>query len=154
MCAVRSKRALARRYVMDLFAPAARLVVEVDGGYRERQRGADARRDRVFARASYRVLRLQAGTVEADLERAVAPVPEALREGVRQLGRSGGFAPSGARADGSMKDRGRRLPSGEPLPAALPFVVDGRQRPKGSCALVTTGRLRSDTCGRASGARS
>ena len=39
---------LAGRYIVDLLAPAARLVVEVDGGYHDGRRAADERRDRVL----------------------------------------------------------------------------------------------------------
>jgi hypothetical protein len=41
-------------YVVDFFAPAARLVVEVDGAHHARQRGADTRRDRALAEAGSR----------------------------------------------------------------------------------------------------
>lgn len=72
---------LAGRYIADFVAPAARLVVEVDGGYhRDRQR-QDARRDRALARLGYRVLRLDAQLVVRDLPEAVARVREALRCG-------------------------------------------------------------------------
>jgi very-short-patch-repair endonuclease len=66
------------RFVADFAAPAARLVVEVDGGYHEHRRVADARRDRALAGMGYRVLRLEAALV---LERplvALARVREAL----------------------------------------------------------------------------
>jgi len=36
---------LGNRFIVDFLAPRARLVVEVDGGYHARRRGADARRD-------------------------------------------------------------------------------------------------------------
>jgi very-short-patch-repair endonuclease len=37
-------------YIVDFFAPAVRLVVEVDGAQHTRQRGADKRRDRARSR--------------------------------------------------------------------------------------------------------
>ena len=47
-------------FIVDFFAPAARLVVEVDGAHHARRRGADARRDRALAAAGLRVLRVPA----------------------------------------------------------------------------------------------
>jgi very-short-patch-repair endonuclease len=70
---------LAGRYIVDLFAPEARLVVEVDGGYHDRRRVADQRRDRVLEQLGLRVLRLPAELVEKHLEQAVARVAAALR---------------------------------------------------------------------------
>jgi very-short-patch-repair endonuclease len=37
-------------FIVDFFAPAARLIVEVDGAQHTRQRGADKRRDRARSR--------------------------------------------------------------------------------------------------------
>lgn len=68
-----------RRWVVDLYAPSARLVVEIDGGvHRDRVR-KDARRDRELRQFGYRVLRLPAELVEKDVVQAVALVREALR---------------------------------------------------------------------------
>ena len=69
------------RYIADFCAPAARLVVEVDGGYHARQRAADARRDRALQRLGYRVLRLDAELVSQREEEAVAQIRAALRGG-------------------------------------------------------------------------
>ena len=66
------------RYIADFVAPAVRLVVEVDGGYHARRRAADARRDRVLARLGYRVLRLDAELVVAELPEALRRIREAL----------------------------------------------------------------------------
>jgi very-short-patch-repair endonuclease len=66
------------RYIVDFLAPSARLVVEVDGGYHERCRRADARRDEKLRRAGYRVLRLEAELVRRDLPAALALVVAAL----------------------------------------------------------------------------
>ena len=68
------------RFIADFAAPAARLVVEVDGGYHTQRRAADARRDRVLRRMGYRVLRLEARLVERQPEAAVALIRAALRE--------------------------------------------------------------------------
>jgi very-short-patch-repair endonuclease len=43
-------------YIVDFLAPAARLVVEVDGAYHARRSRADARRDARLAVLGYRVL--------------------------------------------------------------------------------------------------
>jgi very-short-patch-repair endonuclease len=66
--------------IVDFFCPAAKLVVEVDGGYHQfpaRQR-ADTRRDCRLSKAGYRVLRLPAEVVLADGAAAVAAVRGAL----------------------------------------------------------------------------
>ena len=68
------------RYIVDFAAPAARVVIEVDGGYHSRRRGADARRDRVLRRLGYRVLRLDAELVLRHPEQAVALIRAALAE--------------------------------------------------------------------------
>jgi len=66
------------RYIADFCAPAACLVVEVDGPWHGSRETADARRDEALRRAGYRVLRLPAALVERDPEAAVARVREAL----------------------------------------------------------------------------
>jgi len=68
-------------FIVDFLAPTARLVVEVDGGYHERRRRADARRDRVLRRLGYRVLRLSNELVLSDLPQALQQVQDALRAG-------------------------------------------------------------------------
>ncbi|HMR09702.1 MAG TPA: DUF559 domain-containing protein [Polyangiaceae bacterium] len=68
------------RYIVDLCAPSRRLVVEVDGGYHRLVRARDARRDRALARAGWRVLRVDAALVVADIDAAVERVRQALRE--------------------------------------------------------------------------
>ena len=50
-------------FIADFFAPAAGVVVEVDGGVPEQRRARDARRDEKLRRAGYRVLRLPAELV-------------------------------------------------------------------------------------------
>jgi leucyl-tRNA synthetase len=66
------------RYIVDLVAPSARLVVEVDGGYHSRRVAADARRDRALQRLGYRVLRLPAELVRCNLPEAVACIQRVL----------------------------------------------------------------------------
>jgi len=69
---------LCGRYIVDFVAPAARLVVEVDGGYHALRRRADERRDRELARAGYRVIRVPAGLVIKNVAAVVAWVRAAL----------------------------------------------------------------------------
>jgi very-short-patch-repair endonuclease len=70
------------RYIVDLLAPAAKLVVEVDGPYhsRSRFRAADARRDRRLQRLGYRVLRLSDEMIVRQLPEALRLIREALEE--------------------------------------------------------------------------
>ena len=65
-------------YIVDFFAPSARLVVEVDGAHHTRQRGADKRRDRALAAAGVTVLRLPACVVVSSLPAAVQIIAGAL----------------------------------------------------------------------------
>ena len=65
-------------HIVDFAAKQRRLIVEVDGGYHDARVRADARRDRALRRAGYRVLRLPAALVMADLAAAVECVREAL----------------------------------------------------------------------------
>jgi hypothetical protein len=66
------------RFIADFLAPAARLVVEVDGGHHAMQARADTRRDAVLVRAGYRVLRFDAALVIRDIEAAVSRIRAAL----------------------------------------------------------------------------
>lgn len=65
-------------FILDFLAPAARVVVEVDGGYHARRRRADARRDEKLRRAGCRVLRLEAELVMKDLPAALERIAAAL----------------------------------------------------------------------------
>lgn len=69
---------LCGRFIADFYAPVARLVVEVDGGSHHGRGPADARRDRMLARAGVRTLRLSAELVVRDVSEAVALVVRAL----------------------------------------------------------------------------
>jgi very-short-patch-repair endonuclease len=66
------------RFIADFYAPKARLVVEVDGGYHVARRKADARRDEALRRLGCRVLRLDAQLVLKDLPTALALVSDEL----------------------------------------------------------------------------
>jgi len=82
--AFRRQAPIGGRFIADFLAPAARLVVEVDGGYHARREAADARRDRALGRLGYRVLHLDAALVVRDLAGAVARVRAALAEAARR----------------------------------------------------------------------
>jgi very-short-patch-repair endonuclease len=72
--AVRRQVPLLGRFIADLYVPAVRLVIEVDGGYHSERREHDARRDRALERAGYRVLRLDAGWIARDIGEVVRRV--------------------------------------------------------------------------------
>jgi very-short-patch-repair endonuclease len=65
-------------YIVDFLAPAARLIVEVDGGYHTRRLRVDARRERALTQLGYRVLRVEAACVMQDLAALVALIRAAL----------------------------------------------------------------------------
>ena len=66
-------------YIVDFLAPAAKLVVEVDGGVHVVRRSRDARRDRTLARLGYRVVRIPADLVRDNVAEAVARVMATLQ---------------------------------------------------------------------------
>ena len=66
------------RFIVDFFAPAVRLAVEVDGGVHVGRREYDAARDRALAVHGVRTLRVPAWLVEQDVAIAVARVRAAL----------------------------------------------------------------------------
>src|SRR5688572_16051452 len=66
------------RYIVDFAAPAARLVVEVDGGYHVGRRGGDRRRDERLRELGWRVVRVEATLVMRELGAAVGVVRAAL----------------------------------------------------------------------------
>ncbi len=72
------RQAVLGRFIVDFFAKEAQLVVEVDGGYHARHRGADARRDSKLTRAGYRALRVTAAQVTSLLPAVVAGIRAAL----------------------------------------------------------------------------
>ncbi len=77
---------LGGRFIVDLYAPALRLVVEVDGGYHDERRDDDARRDRALRSLGCLVLHVGNALVRDDVEAAVESVRAAivaLREGAR-----------------------------------------------------------------------
>jgi very-short-patch-repair endonuclease len=68
---------VAHPYIVDFFAPALKLVVEVDGGYHADRVAEDAARDAELAvHYGVRVVRIDAGLVERDLAGALRVVAE------------------------------------------------------------------------------
>jgi very-short-patch-repair endonuclease len=67
------------KFIADLLAPEARLIVEVDGGYHSRRRSADARRDDKLRRWGYHVLRVEADLVIRDLPLVLARIAAELQ---------------------------------------------------------------------------
>jgi very-short-patch-repair endonuclease len=76
--AFRRQVPLCGRFIADLYVPALRLAIEVDGGYHAHTARADARRDRVLLRAGYRVARVEASLVMRDVAQAVEHLRIAL----------------------------------------------------------------------------
>ena len=72
------RQVVVQDYIVDFFAPEARLVVEVDGAQHTRRRAADKRRDRALEAAGLRVLRLPAALVTGNLPAALQLVTAAL----------------------------------------------------------------------------
>jgi very-short-patch-repair endonuclease len=66
-------------YVVDFFCPAAKLVIEVDGGQHSERERQDAARSRWIEGRGYRVLRFWNNEVLANTEGVVAAIIEALR---------------------------------------------------------------------------
>jgi very-short-patch-repair endonuclease len=66
------------RFIADFCAPAARLVVEVDGACHAGRARADARRDRALSKLGFTVLRIPAELVASDLPAATHLVITAL----------------------------------------------------------------------------
>ena len=75
---IRRQVPLLSRFIADFYAPASRLVMEVDGAYHAERSRADARRDVALERAGYRVVRLQAWLIASDIEGALALIRAAL----------------------------------------------------------------------------
>ena len=65
-------------YVVDFYAPAARLVVEVDGRSHDGRGAADATREAALVALGLRVVRVSNDVVIQDVEAAVAYVRNAL----------------------------------------------------------------------------
>jgi len=68
------------KYIADFVAPAAKLIVEVDGGYHASRMVADARRDRYLTRAGYHVVHVPAEVVMRQLPSVLEEIRQALAE--------------------------------------------------------------------------
>ncbi len=66
------------RFVVDLCAPAYRLIVEIDGGIHMKQREHDAERQRILEAMDYRVLRIPAHDVETKHSAVHSAIIESL----------------------------------------------------------------------------
>jgi very-short-patch-repair endonuclease len=68
------------RFIVDFYAPAARLVVEIDGPHHrnEPQATRDHERSLWLAAQGFRVLRFTNGEVYADLDRVIECIREAV----------------------------------------------------------------------------
>jgi very-short-patch-repair endonuclease len=67
-------------YIVDYYACAAKLIVEVDGDWHSKRARRDARRERVLRAAGYRVLRVTVEEVLHALPSVLARIREALAE--------------------------------------------------------------------------
>jgi len=67
-------------FIVDFLAPAAKLIVEVDGGSHVGRGAADARRDRKLTRLGYRVVRVESDLVLKQLQLAIDAVRRALSQ--------------------------------------------------------------------------
>ena len=65
-------------WVVDLYCPACRLVIEVDGGVHDTRRPADAERDAVMRRAGLDVIRVRNVDVTTALEAVLAHIDAAV----------------------------------------------------------------------------
>jgi len=66
-------------HIADFYCHVAGLVVEVDGEIHDRQRGYDGLRDQVMKAGGYRVLRIRANEIEADLNSVLDKILDAAR---------------------------------------------------------------------------
>jgi very-short-patch-repair endonuclease len=66
------------RYIVDFFAPAARLVVEVDGSFHDGREDKDAIRQSELERSGLHFVRLRSEEVERDFASALERIRSAL----------------------------------------------------------------------------
>ncbi|MCJ7532056.1 MAG: endonuclease domain-containing protein [Anaerolineales bacterium] len=67
-------------FVVDFYAPACRLIVEVDGPIHEYMRGADRQRQKLLEGLGLRFVQVGAGLVENDIQTALNISRTAIRE--------------------------------------------------------------------------
>ncbi len=80
-------------FVVDFYAPSARLVVEVDGGIHETQQARDRERQHLLESLGLRFVRLSAELVEKDLPRALEIIRAAIGPHPQPLPHTGGGEP-------------------------------------------------------------
>jgi very-short-patch-repair endonuclease len=78
-------------FVADLYCPAAKMVIEIDGATHDQRQNIDAKRDAYMASIGLRVIRIPAAEVLAD--------PEAVADGIYRLCR-GAAGPSTTQPEG------------------------------------------------------
>jgi very-short-patch-repair endonuclease len=74
------------RYIVDFACPAAKLVIELDGGHHSSLLSADELRSREIARRGYRVIRFWNGDVMANLSGVLEKIREELDVSLSALG--------------------------------------------------------------------
>ncbi len=89
-------------FVVDFFAPAVRLVVEVDGPIHETQREADRQRQQLLEATGLKILRLTAHEVENNLPASLQKIREAILKHRTP--------PSPPVGEGGRGDEGTQLP--------------------------------------------
>ncbi len=113
---------LAGRFIVDFFASASGLIVEVDGGYHSRRRRADASRARKLQRLGYRAVRLEAELILRDLAAAVALVRAALWQSFAAHARLSGVPCSRVQRPLSGRTRGAARRSREYRRVPAPHI--------------------------------
>jgi very-short-patch-repair endonuclease len=74
------------KYVVDFACPAAKLVIELDGGQHASSLGADEFRSREIARRGYRIIRFWNGDVMENIEGVLEAVRRELEISLSALG--------------------------------------------------------------------
>jgi very-short-patch-repair endonuclease len=64
--------------IVDVSAPRQRLIIEIDGGVHETQRERDRERQRLLECAGYRILRVSAEDIEANLPAILSGISKHL----------------------------------------------------------------------------
>jgi very-short-patch-repair endonuclease len=72
------RQVVLRGFIVDFYASAAKVVVEVDGASHGQRTAADRRRDRVLGAFGYRVVRVPAEEVSSKLEAVLARIRSAV----------------------------------------------------------------------------
>jgi very-short-patch-repair endonuclease len=65
-------------FIVDFCAPRQRLIIEIDGSVHETQQERDIERQRLLERAGYRIIRVSAEDVEANLPAILSDISKHL----------------------------------------------------------------------------